>query len=141
MEDFLTDGVHYLSGIGHTVFKDRYDDDIEGELFCIDGNVYGAYIDPDDGWRSYGVIQKVDAKCQYTFPPQAVLIEHIDENRMIKEDDWFDYVKRELLVIKDAKNLEEVLVVGTDRTDDYYPCAIFNYTPENLEINKEKLHD
>ena len=45
---------------------------------------------------------------------------------------------KHLLVMTDATNGKEVLVVGTDYTDDYYPNACFHWQPENLEINKTK---
>ena len=31
-----------------------------------------------------------------------------------------------------------ILEVGTCNTDDYYPYTVFNYYPENMDINKDK---
>lgn len=142
----ISDGEHFLSGIGHTTIKPNFsfiNRDIDVDLFCIDGVTYGAYIDPDDGYRSYGVIDKVtDCKCQYTFPPQRVMVknEEIAGKIHYKDDDyeWDRYESKKLIRITDAVNGKEVLVVGTDYSEDYYPYAIFHYTPENLEVNKNR---
>ena len=105
----------------------------------IDDVVYGAYIDPDDGYRSYGKITAAtdiaDCKCQFTFPPQKVIVENVHTNI---EDEFGITTDAYKLVIKDAILDKEVLVVGTDYSDDWYPCAIFNYQPMNLYANVEK---
>lgn len=111
--------------------------------FIIDGVTYGAFIDPDDGYRSYGSIQEVkDHKCQYTFPPQPVNIQNVNINKEVYREDkfggWHEYISKDFLRMTDAVNGKEVLEIGTDYSEDYYPCAIFHYTPENLEINKNR---
>ena len=128
----IEDGVHYLSGIGSTTYHDEWNNEyIDVELFCIDDVVYGAYIDPDDGYRSYGKITAAtdiaDCKCQFTFPPQKVIVENVHTK-----------IEDEFGITKDAILDKEVLVVGTDYSDDWYPCAIFNYQPMNLYANVEK---
>lgn len=136
-DNIISNGLHTISGIGNTTTQEGvYDTDVDVDLFCIDGVTYGAFIDPNDGYRSYGVIKKMpEYKCQYTFPPQPIKI----ENKIIKGNpmDYFAEDKH-LLVMTDATNGKEVLVVGTDYTDDYYPNACFHWQPENLEINKNK---
>lgn len=129
MENIISDGIHYLSGIGYSTKEDGWSC-INVYLFCIDGKTYGAYEDPDDGYRSFGCLEEMDAKCQYTFPPQAVRV--VNERVDGEIEDKF------MIHILDAVNGKEVLVVGTDYSDGYYPMAIFNYTPENLEINKNR---
>ena len=138
--NLIEDGVHYLSGIGNTTYHSDWDNaEVDVDLFCIDGIVYGAYIDPLDGYRSYGIITEVtdipNCKCQFTFPPQKVIVENVHT----KIDDEYGMVTDAYkLVIKDAILNKEVLVVGTDYSDDYYPCAIFSYQPMNLYANVEK---
>lgn len=138
--NLIEDGVHYLSGIGNTTYHCDWDNaEVDVDLFCIDGIVYGAYIDPADGYRSYGRITAAtdvaNCKCQFTFPPQKVIVENvhtkIDGEYGIATDAY-------KIVIKDAILDKEVLVVGTDYSDDYYPCAIFDYQPMNLYANVEK---
>ena len=139
-ESIIEDGVHYLSGIGSTTYYDEWNKVmVDVDLFCIDDVVYGAYIDPDDGYRSYGRITAAtaiaDCKCQFTFPPQKVIVENVHT----KVDCEYGFVTDAYkLVIKDAVLNKEVLVVGTDYSDDWYPCAIFNYQPMNLYANVEK---
>ena len=139
-ESIIEDGVHYLSGIGSTTYYDEWNKVmVDVDLFCIDGVVYGAYIDPDDGYRSYGKITAAtdiaDCKCQFTFPPQKVIVENVHTKI---EDEFGITTDAYKLVIKDAILDKEVLVVGTDYSDDWYPCAIFNYQPMNLYANVEK---
>ena len=53
----------------------------------------------------------------------------------------FPAVKLELL---DCKTGKTVLEVGTENTDDYYPCFVANWSPENMACNQsanEKLRD
>ena len=138
--NLIENGVHYLSGIGSTTYHDDWNnEDIDVELFCIDDVIYGAYIDPEDGQRSYGRITAAtdiaDCKCQFTFPPQKVIVENVHTKI---EDEYGIATDAYKLVIKDAILNKEVLVVGTDYSDDYYPCAIFNYQPMNLYANVEK---
>lgn len=133
--NLIEDGVHYLSGIGNTTYHSDWDNaEVDVDLFCIDGIVYGAYIDPLDGYRSYGIITEVtdipNCKCQFTFPPQKVIVRNIHS-----ETEYTNFYK---IVIKDAILDKEVLVVGTDYYDDYYPCAIFDYQPMNLYANVVK---
>lgn len=136
----IKDGVHYLSGIGSTTYYDHWNkEEVDVDLFCIDDVVYGAYIDPDDGYRSYGRITAAtdiaNCKCQFTFPPQKVIVENVHTKVDGEYGTATDAYK---LVIKDAVLNKEVLVVGTDYSDDWYPCAIFNYQPMNLYANVEK---
>lgn len=140
-ENVIENGVHYLSGIGSTTYHDEWnDEDVEVNLFKIDDVVYGAYIDANDGYRSYGRISAAtdvaDCKCQYEFPPQKVIV----ENRHEQVVDEYGYEEQDkyLLVIKDAILDKEVLVVGTDYADSYYPIAIFRYQPMNLYANVER---
>lgn len=138
MAALIENGIHLLSGVGHTeIFDDWSGEGIDVDLFCIDGVTYGAFIDPCDGWRSYGVIKEVSNKCQYTFPPQEVEVANYKIVEEATEENWYgkDIQK---LIIRDAVNGKEVLVVGTDLSDGYYPMAIFNYTPENLQINANR---
>lgn len=141
--DLISDGVHYLSGIGSTSFHNEWnDEEIEVNLFKIDDVVYGAYVDPDDGYRSYGCItatpEFVGMKCDTEFPPQKVIVENVKkEIPSCVENDWVG-IDKELLIIKDAILNKNVLVVGTDYSEDYYPMAIFDYQPMNLYVNVER---
>lgn len=134
----MRNGKYMMSGVGSATMTDDWNgNDIDIDLFCLDGVVYGAYIDPDDGYRSYGVIRPTDYKCQYTFPPQEVIVEEVEER--VPHEGCYDYDEhRRFITITDAKNGKLILKVGTDYTDDYYPMAIFSYSPENFEVNQGK---
>lgn len=131
----IPNGLHYLSGVGETTIEYGFCDNIDVKLFCIDGVTYGAFEDKDDGFRSYGVIQQMESnvKCEFTFAPQPVHITNQEIKHLEYETEW---ITKQILTMTDAVNGKEVLVVGTDNTEDYYPMAIFNYTPENLQINQ-----
>lgn len=135
----LQDGIHYLSGVG-TFSEETYDEIVEANTFCIDGTVFVAYLNPSDGYRSYGSIYpEPEAKCQYMFSPQPVRIEFVRESESDDMEPYPDNApNREYYRITDAVNGKEILVVGNSYWDEYYPMAIFNYTPENLEINQGK---
>lgn len=131
----LTEGKHMLSGIGQTTFKgsEWEDTTMNVMLFCIDGVVYGAYEDPSDGYRSYGYIEKYEGDAKlYMFSPQPVMIWHDDKTR---EEDHTD---ESVLRMVDFKTGKEILTVGTNYDESYYPYCIFHYQPENLYINQNK---
>lgn len=131
IEDFkIKEGRHTISGI------DEYSNDLDFYnesniiVLCIDDINYGFYENPDNDYRSYGMIKELpNYKCKYTFPPQPV-------DLTIKEERNDGDLKTYILEFKDATNGKIVLEIGTEHLDDYYPCAISHWHPENLEINK-----
>lgn len=138
MENVITNGKHYISGIGRSSLT--FDDNVEVVLLCIDGETYGAYTDPYDGYRSYGCFQKMEnEKCQYLFPPQPIIVKFEKIEESVKHESGItEDINREMLYITDAINGKEILSVGTDSYDYYYPIAIFNYSPQNFHINQNK---
>lgn len=115
-------GKHYFSGIDTT--------SVNGEhhyLFILDGITYEAAEDPCDGYRSWATITETDKKCRFTFLPQEVILIEDENNKD------HDYVK-----MYDANNGKLILRIETDYFDSYYPCAIYEYHPENMKINENK---
>jgi len=43
-----------------------------------------------------------------------------------------DYGENDTLEFINSKNGEVVLEVGTDNSDDYYPCFVANFYPEKI---------
>lgn len=128
----IKEGRHILSGIGDYAKQlGDYEEDPEAVVLQIDGINYGFYVGPSDGYRSYSEVEELsDFKCQHTFSPQFVDLE-IEETPRPYDD--YDYI----LKFKDAINGKIVLEVGTEFANDYYPCAVFRWFPENLEINRK----
>lgn len=112
-------GKHLLSGIDTSICNGE-----TSYLFCLDGITYEAAEDPCDGYRSWATINETDKKCRFKFPPQEVIAIEIGVENS--------------LILYDAINGKLVLKIETDYFDSYYPCAVFEYHPENLNINKDK---
>lgn len=142
MEKIIQDGKYLLSGVGTAQINTTgWDEETTHEvhLFCLNGITYGAWIDPDDGYRSYGDFRKMEenVKCQYRFPPQEVIVTNVTKKGPCGDSLYYED-NSTTIVITDATNGKEVLVIGTSYYDSYYPMAIFRYTPENLEINQNR---
>lgn len=138
-DNLITNGKHMLSGIGHcTIYEEWSHNELDCDLFIIDGITYGACIDPDDGYRSYGILQKVENhKCQFTFPEQEV---NVINKKIVAQgqEDWWDIEDKTILIMTNANNGKDILIIGTDYTEDYYPMAIKKYYPQNLSINQDR---
>jgi hypothetical protein len=97
----------------------------EGYLFRLNGISYAMWENESDGYRSYCEMEKTDSPCDNTFPPQEVFVKLFDDksNKGI-----------EIFNIDDASL---ILKIATDYYDDYYPCAVMEWHPENMPINKQ----
>lgn len=123
-------GVHHLTGVEMLVVTEKngwgYAEDVNAVRFVLDGVVYQATEDPDDGYRSMlgtiGVIEGATVK--YMFPPVKVRCAMSDE------------VNEEILHFTDMDNGEIILKIGTDCSDDWYPWCVMEWTPENMACNQ-----
>lgn len=117
----LKNGYYKLSGV-----------DFDGEFVrvVLDGIVYEFKEDPTDDYRSYmsdPII--VEKKVKNTFPEVVVkLVVNEKAGR-----DYFDGIE-----LFDDVTKKEVLTVGTDFSEEYYPIAFTEWYPENLAINQKK---
>lgn len=100
-------------------------------LFNLDGITYKATENPDDGYRSYCDALEVSDKLPKYFIPGGNLV----MCSMKENEDW---AENDVLVIKDFKNGKEILRVGTAYVNDWYPCCVFEYNPENMSCNEKK---
>ena len=93
--------------------------------FRLDGTVYVAIEDPNDGYRSCMGELKVmeDATMTNVFLWTRVIA------RCSTEDD--------ILYLVDETTGEVVVEVGTDCSDDYYPYFVANFNPGAMVINKK----
>ena len=94
--------------------------------FRLDGKVYTAVENPDDGYRSsMERLYVAEDPIKNTFPPCKVLA-----RKKAK-----DYYENDTLEFIDVVTGKVVLEVGTDSCDDYYPSFVAAFHPENMAVN------
>jgi len=126
-------GKHVLDGVDTYIEKVKiYDDKFEDAnaiRFRLDGVVYVAIEDPNDGYRSCldKLIIAPASEITNIFPAIYVLAKK-------KASDTHD-----ILQLFDVVTGKVVLEVGTDDVDDYYPCFVSSFHPENMVTNQEEL--
>lgn len=126
-------GEHLLDGVdlSSEKIKESYGDGFEDcniVKFRLDGVIYTAIEDPDDGYRSSMRSITVGGEISNSFPAVHILVR--------KKPDG-DYVN-DVLEFVDVETGKIILEVGTDNTDDYYPCFVGYFSPENMSINAAK---
>lgn len=113
----------------------QYDDQYEDCSVCrfrLNGIVYTAIEDPEDGYRScMASLDVSDAEMTNVFPPVEVLGKHRTKREFGCVDDVLELV--------DTVTGKVVLEVGTDNTDDYYPSFVASFHPENMAVNSKAL--
>lgn len=128
-------GVHELSGvdINNIRVKNTYSEDFEDAeciSFMLDGRTYTAIEDPDDGYRStMKEIGVSDVQLENRFPGVEVNIVWA-ENTDDETNNYLQFI--------DVETQKVVLEVGTENTDDYYPCYVAHFFPENMSHNSAK---
>lgn len=132
-----------LSAIGEFSYKnDYFDTDVEGVYLKLNDKIYSFYIDADDGYRSYGIIKEeffydednnIIKDSYIEFPEQYLTFREIEVDEAID-----DYYHNKYWMILLYNNEKEVLRLGTNLSDSYYPCAIYQWNPQNLPINKDR---
>lgn len=99
--------------------------------FRLDGKIYVALEDPDDGYRS--AMEKLfvqeGTEMQNVFPPVKVLA----RLRVVK-DQYYDG-EPDILEFIDTANGKVILAVGTDHAADYYPSFVAEWNPQNMAQN------
>ena len=123
-----------LSGFCRKDFEIGFhNESVEGFIVQIDGKSYASYVDPDDGYRSYGVFFETDEKCTNIFPPQDVLLDIIEDNG---GDNWCEEPQCKLWRILNPETKEVILECGTVWYDSYYPMGRCYFDPTKMPINK-----
>lgn len=123
-----------LSGVGYTVRRNEglfSRPDVNVIVLVIDGVRYGAYEDPDDGYRSYGAFGEIDG--DEMIDKNRCFVTTFEPQQMVCVTDKVGSV--ETLSLYDCTTGKLVVRVGTDYTEDYYPVAIFEYNPQNMAVN------
>ena len=127
LEDLV--GTHMLDGVDYGIVDDMANSgyDFTNVIrFRLDGIVYTATEDPDDGYRSHmrKLIVNKSSAIKNSFEPIQVIAEMSDCGN--------------ILLVTDTLTGEVVLEVGTDYSDDYYPSFVSNFNPEAMCINKSQ---
>lgn len=123
-------GNHILQGveqINNYKFETVWGDiaDTNATIIRISNKNYVFIDDPSDGWRSYcRDILETDIIPKYSIPDAKVRIEMSNRSAFVG-----------INIIDETTNLT-VLEIGTNYSDDYYPCCVMSYTPENLSFNR-----
>jgi hypothetical protein len=120
-------GEHKFSGIDFDSESIKnyadYFEDCQVVNFILDRKTYTAIEDPEDGYRScMKEIKEGKTKVKNIFAPIRVL-------GIMKPD---DRDKNDVLQLYNISNGKIVFEVGTENIDDYYPCWVASFTPENL---------
>lgn len=124
-------GKHKLTGIGRANAEDGY-------ILEIDGKLYIIYEDYPDEYRSTCSIQMIGEEDYYSrekvnrFTEQDVEIEIGD----FYVSEYCSGIDIEELRIINPIDKSVIFKAWTEDWQDYYPCAQFEYHPENLPINK-----
>lgn len=118
--------------------------DADGVAFILDGKTYIAIEDPEDGYRSSMEDLFIDDSFEVSnkFPGQEVEVKFINHEQLEgcithDKDYWDDYSQDDFfgLAIYDKITKSLVANIGTDFSDDYYPCFRGYFNPEALAIN------
>ncbi len=130
-------GLHILTGCqpGTMPKTSEWQDSDPNTLdFILDGKTISAVEEPDDGYRSSMedlVENREGLVITNTFQPVFVLgTKRKDE----------DYMKNDVVDFIDCITGKVVLSIGTENTDDYYPCFVAEFTPENMWMNSKATH-
>ena len=119
-------GVDEFTGTVKT-WGDNFED-CSAIRFKLDGIVYVAIEDPDDGYRSYlGELKIDEVDTKNPFTGVEVLASHRDQNSYGEVSDIIDFL--------DTTTGRVVLSVGTGNTDDYYPYFVAYFDPTAMSIN------
>ena len=124
-------GMHTLSGVDRvtiTTGMSEYKYESADVLnFILDGKVYSAMEDHNDGYRSaLGTILVSEGTLKNMFEPIGVL-------GIMRDGANYSC---EILDLYDVANGKVVLSVGTDNVDDWYPWFVAEFEPRNLHVNE-----
>ena len=127
-------GEHILDGVDTYIenVKNYIDDLVDASVirFRLDGVVYIAFEDPEDGYRS--------SMKELIVSPSSEITNVFPANRVVAKKKANDsYGTDDTLELIDVVTGKVVLEVGTDNSDDYYPSFVSSFHPENMEVNRD----
>jgi len=114
-------GEHVLTGIGEGTLPGSCENYFSFEL---DGHVYTAIEDEEDGYRSSMAEIAVDQFTAETRLPNVRVVATMD-------DDGYN----EILTLTDMLSGKPIANIGTEDFHGYYPCFTAHWMPENMAVN------
>lgn len=130
MEDY-DDSDAFPSDIFNSFVGGEYDFyGVDNGVFCIGAGAakiaFEAVENPDDGYRSYFGCFKNTAVDNIFFqaPIARVVLEDITLSQEGNDDEFTGWQ------LRDVENGHVWLRVGTSYVDNYYPCFVFRYAPD-----------
>jgi hypothetical protein len=124
-------GAHILSGVEVGCEERKlhiWTESCNYVKFTLDGVTYKAVEDPSDGYRSYmEELEVSETPCKIKLPNIEVLCELSEVGEYEGESD--------VLCVYDVLSGKKIMAVGTENYDDYYPCCVLEYHPENMYCN------
>jgi hypothetical protein len=127
-------GEHILDAVDTYVEKVKtwgdHFENAECIRFRLDGVVYIAVSNPDDGYRSSmdQLFVSPSDEVHNVFPPIKVVA-----TKQPNDDEWGTV--NDVLMLTDVVTDKVVMEVGTTNTDDYYPGFVSSFSPENMVTN------
>jgi hypothetical protein len=125
-------GEHELSGVD---FESVLDAPANSIRFVLDGIIYVATEDENDGYRSsMGSLSVVPEgkPVTNTFPPTRVVVRHVTEGEH-ETNDYLEFIE--------ISNGQVILQVGTENVSDYYPGFVNHFYPDRLSVNAKGAGD
>ena len=128
--EFFVGKTFKLTGVGAESVKVGRDEDATHFSVILNNQCYTVMEDPSDGYRSSmrEIWVTKGASIKNRFPACEVTGRKCTD----EHDDTVELV--------DTTTGKVVIEFGTSNTDDYYPCFVGNFQPENMLVN-EPLED
>lgn len=125
-------GPHKMKHTPITDVRHPFDPDAGGIAFGLDDAIYMVFEDPSDGYRSHagpllsfkGRFSDLGAR-RFDYCDLDVVCSMKTSNG---KEGW-ERKECEILEVRVAETGDLILEVGTENTDDHYPCFIARWTP------------
>jgi len=115
-------GTHWLSGVDYLGENHKGADVIR---FVLDGVIYAAYENEEDGYRSSLGEIEIESKPVLNMFRRTKVMVSIDKDEAMAS-------------FADAKNGKEIMAIGTGNWSDYYPYFVASFDPKSLHWNDGK---
>lgn len=105
-----------IRGRAKNWWDEDWDKDIDGFAIVLDGSAQAFFVDPSDGYRSYGFKEDYNISLvKNRFPPVEC------EVRVMEDGDWY---KNDVTELYSTKTGELICKFGTEAYNDYYPMGV-----------------